>query len=89
MLVEGAAEICERLAGVGEVRIITNGIEAVQAKRLEIIVGDRLEADILGANQFGIESCWFNPLRAENWSSAVPTIQVARLSEIAVRLAGG
>ncbi|WP_082912376.1 HAD hydrolase-like protein [Sinorhizobium americanum] len=54
-----------------------------------MIVGDRLDADILGANQFGIESCWFNPLRAENWSSAVPTIQVARLSEIAVRLAGG
>ncbi|MDK1376513.1 MULTISPECIES: YjjG family noncanonical pyrimidine nucleotidase [unclassified Sinorhizobium] len=131
VLVEGAAEICERLAGVGEVAIITNGIEAVQAKRIEnsglgqwlsfvatsetcgfakpdirffehaasrfrtfnkeeaIIVGDRLDADILGANRFGIESCWFNPLRAENRSLAVPTIEVARLSEIAVRLAGG
>ncbi|AUX78714.1 hypothetical protein NXT3_PB00052 (plasmid) [Sinorhizobium fredii] len=43
----------------------------------------------LGQTSSGIESCWFNPLRAENWSSAVPTIQVARLSEIAVRLAGG
>ncbi|WFU06920.1 YjjG family noncanonical pyrimidine nucleotidase (plasmid) [Rhizobium sp. CB3171] len=124
VLVESAAEICELLAGIGEVGIITNGIEAVQVKRIEssglsqwlsfvatsetcgfakpdirffeyaannfrsfnkkeaIMVGDRLDADILGANQFGIESCWFNPLRAENRSFAVPTLQIARLSEI-------
>ncbi|WP_202902584.1 MULTISPECIES: HAD family hydrolase [Rhizobium] len=130
VLVEGAAELCEMLAGIGEVGIITNGIETVQAKRIEnsclapwlsfvatsetcgfakpdirffgyaarrfrtfnkdeaIIVGDRLDADILGANQFGIESCWFNPLRAKNYSAAVPTIEVARLSEIAGRLLG-
>ncbi|AGS24431.1 YjjG family noncanonical pyrimidine nucleotidase [Rhizobium etli] len=131
VLVEGAADVCAKLAAVGEVGIITNGIEAVQAKRIAnsglapwlsfvatsetcgfakpdirffehaarrfrtfdkqeaIIVGDRLDADILGANQFGIESCWFNPLRAENRSSAVPTMEVARLVEIADRLAGG
>ncbi|WFU07081.1 HAD hydrolase-like protein (plasmid) [Rhizobium sp. CB3171] len=46
-------------------------------KEEALIVGDRLDADTLWANQFGIESCRFNPLRAENWSSAVPTIEVA------------
>lgn len=124
VLVEGAAEICETLAGIGEIGIITNGIEAVQAKRIQnsgldqwvsfvatsetcgfakpdvrffefasskfetfskdeaIIVGDRLDADILGANQFGIDSAWFNPRYAKNHSSAAPTIEVARLIEL-------
>jgi len=47
-----------------------------------IIVGDRLDADILGANRFGIDSCWFNPGRALNGSEARPTFEVARLHEL-------
>ncbi|AKU20505.1 YjjG family noncanonical pyrimidine nucleotidase [Massilia sp. NR 4-1] len=47
-----------------------------------IIVGDRLDADILGANRFGIESCWFNPSRLANESEALPTYEVASLHEI-------
>lgn len=34
VLVEGAARLCETLAGIGEIGIITNGIEAVQATRI-------------------------------------------------------
>lgn len=34
VLVEGAERLCERLAGIGEIGIITNGIEAVQARRI-------------------------------------------------------
>ncbi|WP_349963231.1 YjjG family noncanonical pyrimidine nucleotidase [Rhizobium sp. ZPR3] len=51
-----------------------------------IIIGDRLDADILGGNQFGIESCWFNPMGIENNTSARPTMEVASLSEIPARL---
>ncbi len=53
------------------------------SKERTIIVGDRLDADILGANRFGIESCWFNPGRSANGTEAQPTFDVAHLDEVA------
>jgi 2-haloacid dehalogenase len=124
VLVDGANELCETLAAIGEVGVITNGIEHIQTRRIAssglhahisfvatseacghakpdarffdystklaravakhetIIIGDRLDADILGANRYGIESCWFNPGRLGNESDAVPTYEVASLHEI-------
>jgi 2-haloacid dehalogenase len=124
VLIDGARQICEQLAAIGEVGIITNGVEHIQNRRIAssglrdhisfvstseacghakpdirffeyaakmarsfarhetIIVGDRLDADILGANRFGIESCWFNPGRLANESQATPTYEVARLHDI-------
>jgi 2-haloacid dehalogenase len=124
VLIDGATSLCEALAGIGEVGIITNGIEHLQTRRIAssglgdhisfvatseacgfakpdsrffeyaakmarsfakhetIIVGDRLDADILGANRFGIESCWFNPGRVANDSQVLPTYEVASLHEI-------
>jgi 2-haloacid dehalogenase len=52
------------------------------ARHETIIVGDRLDADILGANRFGIESCWFNPGRLANDTEAIPTCEVASLHDI-------
>lgn len=124
VLLDGAREVCAALAAVGEVGIITNGVEHIQNQRIAssglkdyisfvatseacghakpdvrffeyaaqmarpfskdqaIIVGDRLDADILGANRYGIDSCWFNPERLPNTSQAVPTFEVATLQEI-------
>jgi 2-haloacid dehalogenase len=124
VLIDGARQLCETLAGIGEVGIITNGVEHIQHRRIAashlhahvsfvatseacghakpdrrffdytvnmarafthaetIIVGDRLDADILGANRFGIESCWFNPGRLSNDTQAVPTCEVACLHEV-------
>ena len=124
VLIDGAAQLCATLAGIGEVGIITNGSQDVQHRRIAssrlrehisfvstseacghakpdvrffefaarmsrgfgrhetVIVGDRLDADILGANRYGIESCWFNPDRVANESAAVPTCEVARLHDI-------
>ena len=45
-------------------------------KESTIVIGDRLDADILGANQFGIDSCWYNQHNAENSSQAIPTFTV-------------
>lgn len=47
-----------------------------------IIIGDRLDADILGANRYGIESCWFNPDRLANDSQALPTYEVDSLHAV-------
>ncbi|RZA31374.1 MAG: noncanonical pyrimidine nucleotidase, YjjG family [Lysobacteraceae bacterium] len=52
------------------------------AKDETIIVGDRLDADILGANRFGIDSCWFNPGGLANDTEALPSCEVATLDEV-------
>ncbi|MBA5636747.1 noncanonical pyrimidine nucleotidase, YjjG family [Duganella sp. LX20W] len=52
------------------------------AKHEAVIVGDRLDADILGGNRYGIDSCWFNPGQLRNDTEAVPTYEVATLHEI-------
>lgn len=130
VLVEGAVQLCEALAEIGEVGIITNGIEHMQAKRVAnsgladclsfvatseacgfakpdprffaysaskfstfektkaIIVGDRLDADILGANLYGIDSCWFNAGRAANDSDSAPTYEAATLRDVFTQLSG-
>lgn len=124
VLIDGARELCETLAAIGEVGIITNGVESIQHRRITasglhahlsfvstseacgyakpdsrffdytvklarsfspketIIIGDRLDADILGANRFGIESCWFNPGQLINDTHALPTCEVARLQDV-------
>lgn len=50
-------------------------------KASTIIVGDRLEADILGAHNFGISSCWFNPHK-QTVSEIKPTYEINHLAEI-------
>lgn len=129
VLVDGARRVCEALAGLGEVGIITNGVAHIQDRRIAssglgdyisftatseacghakpdsrffefatnmarsfdkdatIIVGDRLDADILGANRFGIDSCWFNPGGLANDSEARPTFAVGHLDDILPALA--
>ena len=124
VLIDGAVRLCATLAAIGEVGIITNGVEQIQQRRIAssglgdyisfiatsescghakpdsrffqyttamarafashetIIVGDRLDADILGANRFGIESCWCNPGRLANASAAVPTCEVHTLHDV-------
>jgi len=52
------------------------------SKDQAIIIGDRLDADILGANRYGIDSCWFNRDRLPNTSQAVPTFEVGALDQI-------
>ncbi|MBB3195508.1 YjjG family noncanonical pyrimidine nucleotidase [Roseateles terrae] len=59
-----------------------------------VIIGDRLDADILGAQRFGIDSCWFNPRGLPNdtakdapalgapQGAILPTCEVRRLDEV-------
>jgi 2-haloacid dehalogenase len=130
VLIDGAKQVCEALAAIGEVGVITNGVASIQRRRIAsaglgdhisftatseecgfakpdirffeytvkmargfnrdetIIIGDRLDADILGANRFGIESCWFNPAQLANESEAVPDYEVGKLHHIVPSLRG-
>ncbi|KFI05792.1 YjjG family noncanonical pyrimidine nucleotidase [Massilia sp. BSC265] len=126
VLVDGAPALCETLAAIGEVGVITNGVHHIQHQRIAssglgghiafvatseacghakpdsrffefaarmararpfakhetVIVGDRLDADILGANRFGIDSCWFNPSGLANDTRARPSCEVASLDQV-------
>jgi 2-haloacid dehalogenase len=124
VLIDHAKEILQDLSRVGEVGIVTNGIESVQHHRLKksrldqfisfvavsesagfakpdvrffehtarlakkfskdsaLVIGDRLETDILGARNFGVDSCWFNPHRLEIHGDIKPRHKIFHLSEI-------
>ena len=47
------------------------------------MIGDSLSSDIAGANNFGIDSCWYNPKRLKLQSNISPTFTVYSLQEIA------
>ncbi|MFC1521153.1 YjjG family noncanonical pyrimidine nucleotidase [Elusimicrobiota bacterium] len=47
-----------------------------------LIVGDRLDADIRGAQNFGIDSCWYNPDGLPNKTDATPNYEIKSLKQI-------
>jgi 2-haloacid dehalogenase len=49
-------------------------------KSRTLMVGDRLETDIQGAHNFGIDSCWFNP--QELTTHLNPTYNIQTLREL-------
>lgn len=50
------------------------------SKRSSLMIGDRLEADIAGALNFGVDSCWFNPHRKPRSAVLAPTYEIHHLS---------
>ncbi|ACL33559.1 pyrimidine 5'-nucleotidase [Glaesserella parasuis] len=47
-----------------------------------LMVGDTLSSDILGANQIGIDSCWFNPCKEVNHTEIKPTYEITDLKQL-------
>ncbi len=47
-----------------------------------LLIGDSLSADILGANQAGITSCWFNPQGKPLTGPAIPDMEIRSLDEL-------
>jgi YjjG family noncanonical pyrimidine nucleotidase len=46
-----------------------------------IIIGDNLNSDIKGGNNFGITTCWFNPARKTNDSNIKPDSEIHHLED--------
>ena len=65
-------------------RIFQDTVEkmGLSAKSRILMVGDKLETDILGANRFGIDSCWFNPDRLPNKTEIKPTYEISSLMDL-------
>lgn len=51
-------------------------------KASTIVIGDRLETDIQGAHNFGLDGCWFNPNKLERPADLAPKYEIRHLSEI-------
>lgn len=51
-------------------------------KNSALVIGDRIEADIQGAKNFGLDSCWYNPKRIEAPAEPIPTYEISHLSEL-------
>lgn len=47
-----------------------------------LMVGDRIEADIQGAHNFGIDSCLFNPHKKPVSEALLPKFEISHLSEL-------
>lgn len=47
-----------------------------------LMVGDKLETDILGAQNMGIDSCWLNSNQVANTTSIVPTYEIKNIIEL-------
>ena len=64
--------------------IFQSSLELLNHDRKEsvLMIGDSLSSDIAGANNFGIDSCWFNPNRLKLQSGKAPTFTVYSLEEI-------
>lgn len=51
-------------------------------KNKVLMVGDSLTSDIQGGNNFGIDTCWFNPNQIVNTSELKPTYEISNLMEL-------
>ncbi|MEO1262939.1 MAG: YjjG family noncanonical pyrimidine nucleotidase [Bacteroidota bacterium] len=47
-----------------------------------IVVGDSLNSDIQGGNNFGIDTCWFNPNMQGNLTNHQPTYEISQLQQL-------
>ena len=57
--------------------------EMGQPNKTEVlVVGDSLQSDIQGGNNFGVDTCWFNPKKSANLTAHQPTYQIEKLEEL-------
>lgn len=47
-----------------------------------LMIGDRLETDIVGGHGFGLDTCWFNPRKAKRGEFQAPKFEIHHLSEL-------
>lgn len=64
-----------------------DGVGGVAPHRA-LMVGDSLTSDVLGANQAGLASCWFNPRGEPNRFPFSPTYEIRSLAELPGIVAG-
>lgn len=54
----------------------------ITTKSNVLIVGDSLTSDIQGGMNYGIDTCWFNPMQKENNTTLKPTYEINKLGSL-------
>lgn len=54
----------------------------ISEKQNVLMIGDSLTSDIQGGNNFGIDTCWFNPYNKENLTSIKATYEISNYEEL-------
>lgn len=58
-------------------------VEMGQPEKAEVlVVGDSLSSDIQGGNNFGVDTCWYNPKKAGNSSGHAPVYEISHLNDL-------
>ncbi len=52
------------------------------SKESSLVIGDRMETDVLGAHNFSLDSCWFNPSQMKHELEIAPKYEIKHLSEL-------
>ena len=47
-----------------------------------LVIGDSLNSDIQGGNNYGVDTCWYNPSKQKNFTGPQPTYEVEKLSSL-------
>jgi len=56
--------------------------EASVPKEEILMIGDSLEGDIAGGNNYGVDTCWLNPGRQDNPTPHIPKYQISNLGSL-------
>lgn len=59
----------------------TNNLKFTDKSKI-LMIGDSLTSDIQGGVNFGIDTCWYNPNKAENKTSLKPNYEVKTYNEL-------
>ena len=59
-------------------------IAEIKDKTTVLMVGDSLTSDVLGANRFGFDSCWFNSKGKRNDTQIIPKYEIKTLKELII-----
>lgn len=54
----------------------------ITEKQNVLMIGDSLTSDIQGGNNYGIDTCWFNPYSKENLTIIKPTYEISNYAEL-------
>lgn len=71
-----------------DVRFFEHAAKMAQkfSKDSAVVIGDRIDIDVQGAHNFGVDACWFNPKKLARPGDLAPKYEVHHLAELPLAL---
>lgn len=67
-----------------DIRFFEHSVKMAKSffKDKSLVIGDRIDIDVQGALNFGVDSCWFNPKKISHATGLVPSYEIHHLSQL-------